>query len=547
MKKNKHRLTGILTAAILALPASHALATDYATTTTGDWASTNTWGGSGPPSSAADTGLIQHGIAYGYIGAVLATTNLGTAGDYATITVATNGWVSAIDATDVATTIANPVIFDGGRLGSGRWHSPGGEWTGPITITTNGLISAPGRWGSPKLSGKVSGPGGITLTTPDVLGSGGLTLNNPSNDFAGNVVVTQGWLTLACDHALPTGKVVDVYSDGRLHCDVSQTYASEPPPIVNLYGGGLVMGTEGYPNLTKALAYNVSAAGGTFNSGGASWASGRRVTGPITIASGGTLNIGGNRGGGWTLDGPVSGAGVLRFYVFDSYGNGFGGSEITGTSNTHSGGTIVATFGAAATHTTIARGEGSLGTGPVTVETNTVMALDKTVNADWTLTNTLAGAGTFKVEDGAGTNTLMVLGTVDPGMNSVSGVTNMAGVLRVDGDLAFGAGSRLKIDITGTNGVAGVDYDRLVVDHDLTGLGNAVLEIGGSTNLVKVTLTGQELVVVSNAASVAVDQFLDVQWNDPWRGKVQYNDPPGTVKLIDVTSAPPSGLVLIVR
>jgi hypothetical protein len=118
-------------------------------------------------------------------------------------------------------------------------------------------------------------------------------------------------------------------------------------------------------------------------------------------------------------------------------------------------------------------------------------------------------------------------------------------MLRVDGDMAFGAGSRLRIDITGTNGVAGVDYDRLVVDHTLSGLSNAVLEIGGSTNLVKTTLDG-ELVVVTNAASLADASFLTVQWNAPWRGKVLYNDPPGTVKLIGVTSAPSPGSVLMV-
>jgi hypothetical protein len=298
-------------------------------------------------------------------------------------------------------------------------------------------------------------------------------------------------------------------------------------------------------NVTNALVVNVSAAGGTFNSAGASWASGRRVTGPITIASGGTLNVGESRGDGWNLDGPISGEGGLRFYVFDSYG-GFGASVIAGTNNTHSGGTLVATFGPTITHTVTARGEGSLGTGPVTVETNTIMALDKTSSADWALSNTLAGAGTFKVEDGAGTNTLTVLGTVTPGTNSVSGVANGAGILRVDGNVAFGTGSRLKIDITGTNGVAGVDYDRLVVDHDLTGLSNAVLEIGGSTNLVKVTLTGQELVVVSNATTLA-GEFAAVEWTSPWRGKVKYNDPPGTVKLIEVSSASSPGMVLMVQ
>jgi len=464
MKHNKHRLNGILMVLTLALLAGHAQATDYTTATTGDWALTNTWGAAGKPSSAADTGLINKGA---WNNAVLTTTNLGAASDYATITVATNGLVAAKAAGGSATgtTIANPVIFDGGKIGSGAWDAPGGEWTGPITITANGLISASGRNGSPKLSGKVSGPGGITFTNPDQDGGGnGLTLNNASNDFAGSVVVTQLCLNLACDHALPTGKVVNVYSAGKIRFNVSQTYASEPPPIVNLYGGFLQMGTaDTANNVTNALAINVSASGGTFNSAGPSWATGRHVTGPINIASGGTLNVGESRGDGWNLDGQISGAGALRFYVFDAYG-GFGVSVIGGTNNTHSGGTLVATFGPTATHTVTARGEGSLGTGPVTVESNTVMALDKTASADWTLTNTLAGAGTFKVEDGSGTYRLTAGGTVSPGTNN-----GHTAILRVDGKFAFaqngGTPATLAIDVASVGTTPGVNHDQFTIDH----------------------------------------------------------------------------------
>ena len=496
MKQNKHRLNGILMVLTLALLAGRAGATDYTTTATGDWALTNTWGAAGTPSSAADTGLIRHGVGYG--DTVLATTNLGAAGNYATITVATNGWLSAkAAASSTGTIIANPVTFDGGKIGSGAWNAGGGEWTGPITITTNGLISAPGRWGSPKLSGKVSGPGGITLTTPDQPGSGGLTLNNAANDFLGSVVVTQGTLSLACDHALPTGKVVDVYSAGAVSFNISQTYASVPPPIVNLYGGSLRMGTaDTAHNVTNALVVNVSAAGGTFNAG-VSWAGGRRVTGPINIASGGTLNVGGSRGGGWALAGPISGAGTLRFYVADAYG-GLPVSEILGTSNTHSGGTLVATYGASATHTTIARGEGSLGTGPVTVETNTIMALDKTSSADWTLTNTLAGAGTFMVEDGSTSYRLTAGGTVSPGTNAGAAVA----ILRVDGKFAFakngGTSSTLAIDVASVGTTPGVNHDQFTVDHPDSTLASSITNCALAITLVPtpVAMNGQTLTIL---------------------------------------------------
>ena len=249
----------------------------------------------------------------------------------------------------------------------------------------------------------------------------------------------------------------------------------------------------------------------------------------------------------WNFSGPIDGPGQ---FILQSPGvdHGAGTTYLSGA-NTYAGGTWVQSG------LLVARNTNALGSGAVQVDYNTntvshgvIRLASTTPSADyWVLTNTLAGDGTIQVEDGAGTNTLTVLGTVDPGTNSVSGVANGAGILRVDGNVALVAGSRLRIDITGTNGVAGVDYDRLVVDHTLSGLSNAVLEIGGSTNLMKVTLTDQELVVVTNAASLADASFLTVQWNAPWRGKVRYNDPPGTVKLVEVSSAPSPGMVLMVQ
>ena len=93
--------------------------------------------------------------------------------------------------------------------------------------------------------------------------------------------------------------------------------------------------------------------------------------------------------------------------------------------------------------------------------------------------------------------------------------------------MAFGAGSRLRIHIADTNGVAGVDFDRLVVDHNLTGLSNAVLEVAVSSSLTPEMLNGLSFVVVSNATALA-STFGSVE---SWPGKVVYNQPTGTVKL----------------
>jgi hypothetical protein len=152
-------------------------------------------------------------------------------------------------------------------------------------------------------------------------------------------------------------------------------------------------------------------------------------------------------------------------------------------------------------------------------------------NFDWTVANDLSGGrGTnvaITVEDGTGNNTLTVLGTVDPGTNGVMVTTNSTGILRVDGSVAFGAGSRLRIHIAGTNGVAGVDYDQLRVDHDLTGLGSATLEVAVNGSLTPEILNGLSFVVVSNASTLT-GTFGSVV---SWPGKVVYNQPTGTVKL----------------
>jgi hypothetical protein len=231
--------------------------------------------------------------------------------------------------------------------------------------------------------------------------------------------------------------------------------------------------------------------------------------------------------------GTISGAGRLDI-------NPTGGSGpfiLSGDNSGFSGGIRLLADSLTASHTN------GLGTGPVLLASQSggKLTLDRpSGNFDWTLANNLSGGCTngstavaIQVEDGVGTNTLTVLGTVDPGTNTLTGATNIMGILRVDGDMAFGAGSRLRIHIADTNGVAGVDFDRLLVDHDLTGLSNAVLEVNVNANLAETSLLGQELVVVSNATAL-VGTFGSVQWNAPWSGRAVYNDSPGTVKLINI-------------
>jgi len=374
--------------------------------------------------------------------------------------------------------------------------------------------------------------------------SGRLVYNGVSTNFTGGWLIDCAgdansgyfWLGVQQDGGLGASTVT--VNRGWINIKATQSgTAQRPAPARVIVNPGGCLYVEGNVNVTN---WTVDLNGGQLR-----WYSGGTY-------AGGALNVASNSvwsdvwGGFAEYAGTISGAGRIDM----NPAGGRGPFILSGNNSGWSGGVRLLADSLTVSHTN------GLGTGPVLVASASGgrLTLDRAGGSfDWTLANNLSGGCTngstavaIQVEDGVGTNTLTVLGTVDPGTNAVAGATNIVSILRVDGSVAFGAGSRLKIDIRGANGVAGVDYDRLVVDHTVSGLSNAVLEIGGSTNLVKVTLTDQELLVVSNATTLA-GEFASVQWTSPWRGKVQYNDPPGTVKLINVSSAPSPGMVLMVK
>jgi hypothetical protein len=170
-----------------------------------------------------------------------------------------------------------------------------------------------------------------------------------------------------------------------------------------------------------------------------------------------------------------------------------------------------------------------LGTGPVLLASQNggKLTLDQPSGSfDWTLANDISGTNTIQVEDGAGNNSLTVLGELAPGTNTAA-----VGILRVDGDLAFGGGSTLRMDIAGDGGVAGVDFDQLVVDHDVTSLAGATLELNVKSGLTFAQMELQPITVLTSATAIP-DGFGTVTLNVPWGFAVIYNQPTGTVKLI---------------
>ena len=136
--------------------------------------------------------------------------------------------------------------------------------------------------------------------------------------------------------------------------------------------------------------------------------------------------------------------------------------------------------------------------------------------------------------------------------NSTLDVTN----LNVTGNLAFtGAASKWTVSILGTGGLAGTDYSRLSaqryqddvgyssVGGVISGLNNVDLVIRNPSGL---SLPGQTLVIVTNAASLAGQSFKSVTWMDKTSGTPNYNAN-GTVTLTDVKVGGAAGTVVLLR
>jgi hypothetical protein len=561
MKHNKYRLNGILMVVALALLSSQAGATEYTwTNNNAVWNVGGNWSPAGGPPAGGDTGIITNLIC-------IANTNL-IGGP--TIEVRTNG---SLYCGNGGQTFSNHTI----KLNGGRWvlnSGTKGIVTSSDTVALEsdsemraGINSDDQQW---ILSGLIrdgfdGGKGKLSINTTNLLSgnlkrgfvditgtnntySGGTTIfgNFVTGSTAGNspFAFSNGLVRALSPGALGQGDV-QVLAGGYLGIATNNTTAAGKT-ITVADGGGVGLGIGG--------------AGATFNCTGHNF----RLQDGSLLRSGmaGTVNNRVNSYDAYALEGSAKFKNYTEgdFHIYGVITNGASAGKMVvqssrltppsyykyiflwNPSNTFSGGLDIEAHGLVSIATNDA-----YGSGPITLlGTNSYLYLNQTPDADWTLANNLAGKGMITIEAGDGVKKLTCTGTVAPGTNGVAVTTNSTGILRVDGGMAFGAGSRLKIGVAGTNGVAGVDYDRLVVDHTLSGLSNAVLEIGGSTNLMKVTLTDQELVVVSNATTLA-GEFASVQWTSPWRGKVKYNDPPGTVKLIEVTSASSHGSLLLVQ
>jgi len=501
----------------------------------GTWDTAANWDPAGGPPGIADTGILT-GLT------CIASANL--AGG-PTIEVRTNASLYCGSAVGGSTTFTNHTIV----LNGGRWVLNSG-FKGIITSSDTvalesdsemraGINSDDQQW---ILSGLIrdgfgGGKGKLTLNTTGLdvgnAGRGLLDITGTNNTYSGGTVlfsdtlVDRGPVRVFATGGLGLSNVL-VSAYGYLNIGATNTTAdgrtitveNNGLVVLGIGGGGVTFNSRGHQFLLQD---------GALLRSGLSISPANVVNSHDTFSLEGTAQVQNGTVGSFHIHGPVTdGGGAGKMLVLAPTGAA-SLLYLRNPGNTFSGGLDIQAAG----YVSIATND-AYGTGPITLlATNSYLLLDQATNTDWTVTNNIAGNGTITVEAGDGVKKLTCTGTVDPGTNGVAVTTNSTGVLRVDGDLAFGVGSRLRIHIAGTNGVAGVDFDRLQVDHDLTGLGNAVLEVNVNTNLATDALDGQELVVVSNATSLA-GAFASVQWGGRWIGQVTYNEPAGTVKLVNL-------------
>ncbi len=505
-------------------------------TNNGLWDAAANWNPAGGPPGVGDFGTITNGLT------CIANTNL-AGGPF--IEVQTNATLKC--GNGVGATFSGHTI----KLNGGKWVYNGGIITAGDTVAleSDSQIAAGGgqdAWWI--LSGLIrdgfgGGKGKLSINTSNLYvrtgGRGWVDLAATNNSYSGGTVIygnfdattanysafSNGMVRALAPGALGQGDV-QVLAGGNLNIGTNNTTAAGKTITVGA-GGGVLLGIGTGGVTFNSQGHNFLFKEGSMLRSGLYNSVNNRVNSYDAYALEGAAQFKNNTEGyfhiyGLITDGTRAGKMVVEAPKLPAYPYIY----LYNSNNTFSGGLDIRAGG----YVSIAT-NGAQGVGPITPLTATsYVELDQTPNADWTVTNTLAGKGTIKVEAGNGANRLTCGGTVNPGIGGATVTTNTTGILRVDGGMAFGAGSRLKIDIAGTNGVAGADFDRLLVDHTLTGISNAVLEVDVSTNLGPSALIGQELIVVSNAAALA-SSFARVEWSGAWGGVVKIDEPTGTVKL----------------
>ena len=152
-----------------------------------------------------------------------------------------------------------------------------------------------------------------------------------------------------------------------------------------------------------------------------------------------------------------------------------------------------------------------------------------------TVTNggAISGIGQFSV-----TNvTVYAGGVIDPGNPATAGILTLTNASTCS--LQFNGAATLAVDVRGTGGVAGTDYDRLAVKSAVSGLASVNLVV--RFPLGKADFTGQTLTILTSSNDLSGQTFQSITFQDGYIGTVNYGN--GFVSLTNVQH-PPKGTAM---
>lgn len=345
----------------------------------------------------------------------------------------------------------------------------------------------------------------------------------PGGPNGANGARNVGGLVLYSDGGLGSGTVM-VHTTLRLWSNQSGSSAVPPPARIVVQPAydvaGVWLGVDNFTGNFAVTNWNMDFYGGAL-----------AFSDQNSSFSGGILNVysnmlfTGKRDGRWTASsrygGEIRGPGRITInpYWFDSgYGNSSAAFYLYGNNTNFAGGVTLLGNNLYVQH------PNALGTGDcwfAAGDAGTVYLQNAAGAANWTLGNNIGGINTLRVENGTAYALTLAGSTLQPGTN-----VNAAGKLTIAGSLqlstnAAGGYAKLIVDVTGAGGVAGVDYDQLVVTRaglaGTLGQCDLVINLGPTVE----QLSGQSLTIVINTNDNFTGQsFHSVTWQNV-KGVVQ--------------------------
>jgi hypothetical protein len=472
--------------------------TSYWNNTTGNWNDSTKWGGGTPYANLADVGIATGGT----VKAVASPADF--AGE---LRICTN---ASLDPVIGVTSSCTNLHLVGGKIIGGT-----ATIRGCMTVDTDSFLASTAGTAL-TLTNTISGTGGLNVAGTSPLYS----IYGTNTGYSGNWTVSASSVQFHNKDAVGSGRV-DIYGGNvKLPADIVTNR-------INIWTNGTLtlkdLANAAFPNLQ-----DVHLQGGRINS---AISSGVGLSGTITVDSLSYISFGGSVNVGSSLYATLLGSNDLIFQGAASY------CQIQGTNTGWSGSWIVNTS-ELRIMTNTAIGAGS----HLEVATNAIFSLyiDTKTN---TLDKDVLCSGTLKSGIGnsssAGNNTTLLFN----GSNVRCGTNGGAGICTIRHDDPGAKGWLLAVvftnngakyasvtcPVTGTGGVAGVDYGQLNVKGQTT-LTNVDLNVAFGPGLG--SLVGQTLVLVTNVASATTSSgtFRTVTFSGGLGGTVAY--PPNAVTLL---------------